>query len=89
MASSPLDQTTPECREALAELFAYLDGEVPAEDRDQVAAHLDRCSDCLEAFEFHHELRQVVAERCRTDAPIELRSRILDAIARLDDRGTD
>lgn len=88
MASFPLDQTTPECREALAELFAYLDGEVAAQDRDHVAAHLERCSDCLEAFEFHHELRQLVAERCRTDAPIDLRSRILDAIARLDDPST-
>lgn len=85
MAHHTADERTADCRQALAELFTYLDGEVDGDDRQRVAAHLDRCSDCLEAFEFHHELRDLVARRCRTEAPDALKARILGALAELDD----
>lgn len=86
MTERPLDETTtPECRQALAELFGFLDGEIGTEDRERVSEHLDRCSDCLEAFEFHHELRVLIAERCRADVPDDLKGRILDALAGLGD----
>jgi mycothiol system anti-sigma-R factor len=80
------DAAAEECRRALSELFAYLDGEVDAGSEAEVAHHLDRCSDCLEAFEFHHELRRLVAKRCSRAAPDQLRARILAALAELDDR---
>jgi mycothiol system anti-sigma-R factor len=82
MAERPNPETTADCREALAELYTYLDGEVGAVERSAVEAHLDRCSDCLEAFEFHHELRRLIAETCQRDVPDHLRARILDALAR-------
>jgi mycothiol system anti-sigma-R factor len=80
MTKPTAEQTTPECRQALVELFTYLDGEIGPVERDEVAHHLDRCSDCLEAFEFHHELRQLIAQRCRTEAPEQLKARILSAL---------
>jgi mycothiol system anti-sigma-R factor len=82
-------ETTPDCRQALTELFTYLDGEMGADERHQVAQHLDRCSDCLETFEFHHELRALIAQRCRTEAPESLKDRILGAIEGLDDVDAD
>ena len=85
MPAPPPDETTPDCRQALAELFSYLDGEVGTDERRRVAEHLDRCSDCLETFEFHHELRELVAQRCRTEVPDGLKDRVLGAIAALDD----
>jgi mycothiol system anti-sigma-R factor len=88
MPASPPDDPTVDCRQALAELFTYLDGEIGVDERRQVSHHLDRCSDCLEAFEFHHELRELIAQRCRTEAPEGLKHRLLDAIARLDGEPT-
>lgn len=85
---APSPDQTPDCRQALAELFSYLDGEIGDDERVQVSHHLDRCSDCLETFEFHHELRALVAQRCRTEAPDSLKDRILGAIAELGEAGS-
>ena len=87
MPAAQPDETAPDCRRALTELFSFLDGEIGADERHQVAAHLDRCSDCLEAFEFHHELRELIAQRCRSEAPDHLKDRILGAISELDEAG--
>jgi anti-sigma factor RsiW len=38
--------TTPECRELLADLSAYLDGELEQNICDQIEAHLSQCDDC-------------------------------------------
>lgn len=89
MPPLPLDPTTPECRQALAELFSYLDDEMGSIQREDVALHLDRCSDCREAFEFHHELRQLIAQRCRTEAPSDLKDRIEAALRALADEGDE
>ena len=68
------------CRQAVAELYTYVDGELDDVTRATIAKHLDDCSPCLEAFEFHDELKTVVAQKCRESVPEELRARILAAI---------
>jgi mycothiol system anti-sigma-R factor len=54
-----------DCEETLRELYTYLDGELPTDSEHTVAAHLEGCLDCLQAFDFHAELRAVIAKKCR------------------------
>lgn len=78
------EQTPKSCEEALAEVYTYLDGELTDAKRQFIAAHLDSCSPCYEAFDFEAELRMVVSSRARSDqVPEELRIRISEKITHL------
>ena len=57
-----------DCEETLRELQTYLDRELSIEAREAVDAHLTGCVDCLQAFDFHAELRIVIASKCRTES---------------------
>ena len=35
--------------------------------RHAITAHLDGCVDCLEAFDFHAELKVMVSRKCQSD----------------------
>ncbi len=49
----------------------------PTRARHAIRHHLDGCNDCLQAFDFHAELKQVIAEKCQNDEmPPDLLSRI-------------
>lgn len=54
-----------DCEDTLRELYRFLDGEVPAETQDQIQHHLGGCLDCLQAFDFHEELRLVIKAKAR------------------------
>ena len=56
-----------DCNETLRELDAFLDSELSDDTRLAIRAHLDGCPDCLQAFDFHAELKIVVAQKCRND----------------------
>jgi mycothiol system anti-sigma-R factor len=65
------------CNETIRELEAFLDGELSEEGHHAIHAHLDGCTDCLQAFDFHAELRTVIATKCRNDEmPAGLLARI-------------
>jgi len=57
-----------DCEETLRELQVFLDGELAADVQQVVSAHLGGCVDCLQAFDFHAELKIVIAAKCRTEA---------------------
>ena len=66
-----------DCNETLKELQLYLDGELPASERDTVLEHLEECLDCFHAFDFQAELKAVIAAKCRNDVmPPDLLDRI-------------
>ena len=66
-----------DCSETLRELDTFLDGELSESTRGQIHEHLESCVDCLQAFDFHAELKQVIAEKCQHDEmPADLLSRI-------------
>ena len=69
-----------DCNEAVHRLYHYLDGELDDERRTLIRRHLDECLPCLEAFDFEAELRQLIARKCREQAPAALRIRIAQAI---------
>jgi anti-sigma factor (TIGR02949 family) len=56
-----------DCNETLRELEQFLDDELSGDAHDAIHAHLEGCTDCLEAFDFHAELRQLIAVKCRND----------------------
>jgi len=67
----------PDCAATLRELDVFLDSELSDEARTTITHHLDGCPDCLSAFDFHAELKQVIGEKCRNDEmPAGLLSRI-------------
>lgn len=65
-----------DCGDAVHRLYHYLDGELDAERRRVIQGHLDACGECLGAFDFEAELRELLARRCRDRVPDELRMRI-------------
>jgi mycothiol system anti-sigma-R factor len=73
-------QGDPNCQQALAELYTYLDGELTVEKRTVIRTHLDLCMPCGDRYSFETELRQVVSMRCQEVVPESLRNRIAEAI---------
>jgi mycothiol system anti-sigma-R factor len=65
-----------DCNDTLRELETFLDEELTPETRDAIHAHLEGCPDCLQAFDFHAELKAMIAHRCRDELPPGLRERI-------------
>lgn len=56
-----------ECDETLNELDRFLDRELDATTQAEIDAHLAECVLCLQAFDFHAELRLVIAHKCHND----------------------
>jgi len=56
-----------DCTETLRELETFLDDEVGEETRAAIMDHLGGCMDCLQAFDFHAELRMVISAKCHSD----------------------
>jgi mycothiol system anti-sigma-R factor len=70
-----------ECRDALHELYGYLDGELTAERRAAIRRHLDDCLPCAEPYDFEAELRDVVRRKCQEQVPDRLMAKVRDALA--------
>ena len=67
----------PDCEATLHELDVFLDDELSPDARHSISHHLEGCPDCLSAFDFHAELKQVIGEKCRNEEmPADLLSRI-------------
>ncbi|NNN15510.1 MAG: mycothiol system anti-sigma-R factor [Acidimicrobiaceae bacterium] len=52
-----------DCRETIAKLYEFLDGELKAGDHEMVRRHIEDCSPCLEAFEFEAELKSMIKRK--------------------------
>lgn len=75
-----------DCNETLRELDAFLDDELSNETHVAIHAHLSGCPDCLQAFDFHAELKMVIAHKCRND---EMPPGLMDKIANCFGPGSD
>lgn len=65
-----------DCEATLRELRTYLDSELGPDARAAVEGHIEGCLDCLQAFDFHAELRQVIARKCCDELPPGLLAKI-------------
>jgi mycothiol system anti-sigma-R factor len=65
------------CREAVRQMWAYLDHELAAKPVSEFEAHLETCQRCCGELEFSRHLRKMVTDKEGSQAmPPELRSRI-------------
>jgi mycothiol system anti-sigma-R factor len=56
-----------DCQETLRELEMFLDGELSEDAHHAIRSHLGGCTDCHQAFDFHAELKIVIATKCQSD----------------------
>lgn len=64
------------CNDALTQLEAYLDGELPGVDIEQISEHLTMCYPCTDRATFEEQLRAIVRRDCVEHAPESLLDRI-------------
>lgn len=74
-----------DCEKASYRVYHYLDGELTVWRRWSIKRHLDKCPPCAQSFDFEIELRQVVSQKCRDEAPEELRRRIEEQLGKQPD----
>ena len=74
------------CAEAVKELWEYLDGGLPEQDRAAIEEHLSFCRRCCGEVEFAQELRGFLAREAAEEIPDEVRARL---IATLDELGAE
>ncbi len=66
-----------DCNDTLRELEAILDRAVDDELTAGIHEHLEGCTDCMQALDFHAELRAVVRTKCLNDEiPADLVARL-------------
>lgn len=75
----PIDGAV-DCRQAVSELYTYLDGELTEERRVDIKVHLDLCEPCGSAAGFESELRVVIAQKCQDHVPDALIARVAAAL---------
>ncbi|MGH7501840.1 MAG: anti-sigma factor family protein [Longimicrobiales bacterium] len=64
------------CREAIEQLWAYIDGELPADDATLVHDHLEACTACYPHYDFQRAFCTYLRTRTPSDTPAGLRRRI-------------
>ena len=64
------------CEEVIAQLFAYLDGDLEHAHSIDIDRHLERCRDCYTRAEFERRLREKVRDASNAAAPERLHRRI-------------
>ncbi len=78
-----------DCSKALYRMSEYLDGEMTAEDRREIAQHLAECAPCLEEHKLEQILKQMVRRSCSQEtAPAQLRTTIMQRITTICDDGS-
>lgn len=66
--TDPGHETT--CRDVVAFLAAYLDGDLPPARRQEFEAHLALCPDCVAYLESYRETRRLGALAYSLDGPV-------------------
>ena len=72
------------CTEAVERLWAYLDGELTAEDKAALEEHLSFCRICCGEVEFAQELRGFLARSGGGELPDAVRVRLLTTLDELE-----
>ena len=75
------------CRELIDFLMAYLDGELPAEERDEFEAHMKLCSQCVDYLENYTKSIELGRAACDEGDCDELPEELVQAILKAKQRG--
>jgi mycothiol system anti-sigma-R factor len=77
------------CSEAVEQLWAYLDREIPTRDAEAVEQHLAFCRRCCGEVEFAQELRGMLASAAHVEAlPAEVEAQLNRVLDELDQDGS-
>jgi mycothiol system anti-sigma-R factor len=69
------------CREVLARVYSYLDGEIGVSGCAEIRQHLDECGPCLREYGLEEVVKRLVHKHCGHEAvPSELRVKVLTRI---------
>lgn len=78
------DPHATDCREVLARVYEYLDGELTDDDVAKIRQHLVECSPCLSEYDLDVALKALVRRSCECEsAPEDLRARIMVQITQV------
>ncbi|AEG43351.1 zf-HC2 domain-containing protein [Isoptericola variabilis] len=72
------------CRDAVARLWEYLDGDLSRADVDALEAHLSFCLRCCGELAFARELRAALGSTARQPVPDDVQARLTAFAASLD-----
>jgi mycothiol system anti-sigma-R factor len=75
------------CAEAVRQLWEYLDGALPDDDRQAIEEHLSFCRRCCGEVEFAEELRRFLAREAAEEVPDDVRARLLATLDELESAG--
>ncbi len=70
------------CNEVLAELEAFVDGELPPEKMGEFVDHLHECPPCLHRADFQAKVKEIFRKKCQraSDPPETLIVRVRQTI---------
>ncbi len=72
-----------DCDDCLERLYAFLDKELGAVERVEVAKHIADCGDCGGDFQFEARFLEIIRDCGTSDvAPAELRQRVAERLRR-------
>ena len=71
------------CAEAVAQLWEYLDGALPDQNRAAIEEHLSFCRRCCGEVEFAEELRSFLARNAAEEVPPDVHERLTDVLDQL------
>lgn len=73
-----------DCRDVLAKVYDFLDGEVTPDDHARIAQHLDECGPCLRQYGLEQAVKALVHRSCGCEhAPEQLRVQIVTRIRQI------
>jgi anti-sigma factor (TIGR02949 family) len=75
------DRVPINCEDALRLLAAFLDQELPADDRQAVERHLDTCRSCFSRAEFELRLKREMSRLGREESSATFERRVRGLIA--------
>ncbi|HZO99902.1 MAG TPA: zf-HC2 domain-containing protein [Terriglobia bacterium] len=70
------------CREVIAELSNYLDGDLDADLKKELEVHVHRCSHCRVVFDTTRKTIELYCDGKLFPLPTEVRARLHEAIRR-------
>jgi mycothiol system anti-sigma-R factor len=74
------------CKEAVRQLWEYLDGTVAGSQLEALEEHLDRCRRCCAELEFAEELRRFLRESGDEEVPADVMERLNATLEEIDKR---
>lgn len=71
-----MSQNMLSCREAIEQLWAYIDGELDEAGREKLRAHLDVCASCFPHYDFEQAFHEFLRRHGTDTMPPALRRRV-------------